>query len=98
MKIDVFNMETFAESLEGAAILRHAFEHGANNITQRLAPETGDDDALGGFLLMILDWKESMIVRMVFNSEELTHLLAVLKTLDGLTVLDAFETEGMSVH
>ena len=98
MKVDVFPMQEFAESPEGAAILRHALENGAKNITQRLAPATDQDDALGSFLLMLLDWKNSMIVRMVLDSEELTHLLAVLKALDGMTVLDAFQTEGMTIQ
>jgi len=98
MKVDVFQMETFAENEAGAAILKHAFENQAQNITQRLAPETTEDDDNGGFLLMLLDWQNSMIVRMVLDTEELSHLLKVLKALDSMTVLDAFETEGMTVN
>ena len=98
MKVDVFQMETFADTPEGAAILRHAFEHNAKNITQRLAPETTEDDDNGSFLLMLLDWKNSLIVRMVLDDDELKHLLSVLKNLNAMTVLDAFATEGMTVQ
>ncbi len=98
MKVDVFQMEAFAATDDGAAILRTAYKTGARNITQRLAPDNDEDDVKGAFLLMLLDWTNSMIVRMTLDTEELSHLLTVLKSLDGMTVLDAFATEGMMVH
>lgn len=98
MKVDVFPMENFADAPGGADILRHAFLKGATNITQRLAPETTHEDGNGGYLIMLLDWKNSSIVRVILNEIELGDLVEVMKSLHGMTVLDSFQTKGMTVQ
>lgn len=98
MKVDHFTMDSFGDSQEGAAILRTAHENNAWHIIQRLSPTNSAESKEGAYLLMLLDWPSGMIVRMIFTAEEMNNLSAALNNLNGLGVLDAFETEGATVH
>jgi len=94
MKTDRFSMETFTESAEGRAILQTAHANDAWHIVQRLAPANSSESKEGAYLILLLDWPNGMIVRMVFNSKEVNNFTAALTTLKDMTVLDAFDTEG----
>lgn len=98
MKVDQFTMDSFSESREGGEILRTAHEGNAWHIIQRLAPCNSSESKDGAYLLMLLDWPAGQIVRMIFTVDEMANLTAALTTLNGLGVLDAFETEGATTH
>ncbi len=98
MKVDQFTMESFCKSREGAAILRAAHEGGAWHIIQRLAPVNSVESKDGSYLMMLLDWPTGQVVRMVFTAEEMNNLSTALNALNGLGVLDAFETEGATIQ
>jgi len=94
MKIDHFPMDNFAASAEGSAILRTAHENNAWHIIQRLAPSNSAENPDGAYLVMLLDWPAGMIVRMVFDHEEVSNLSTALNSLKGMDVFDAFDVEG----
>ena len=98
MKITTIPMEAVAQSLEGASILRAAYENNSQTITQRLVPTNDEEDHDGGYLVMLLDWKDGSIVRIVLDGDELTKLTDTLKSLVGMNVLDGFATEGVTVQ
>lgn len=98
MKVDQFTMDSFGDSREGAAILRTAHEGNAWHIIQRLAPANSTESKDGAYLLMLLDWPAGQIVRMIFSADEMNNLSTALNNLNGLGVLDAFETEGATVQ
>lgn len=98
MKVDTFTMDSFSESREGSAILVTAHENNAWHIIQRLAPTNSFESKDGAYLLMLLNWTDGAIVRMIFTAEEMNHLSKALNNLNGLGVLDAFETEGATVQ
>ena len=98
MKVDQFTMESFAESREGAAILRTAHEKNAWHIIQRLAPANSHENKAGAYLLMLLDWSNGLIVRMIFDADEMSSLHTALGSLNQLGVLDAFDPEGATKH
>ncbi len=95
MKIDHFSMDSFAESREGAAILRTAHNGNAWHIVQRLAPANSHESKDGAYLMMLLDWPNGMIVRMIFDASEMDSLTQALTVLNGMGVFDAFDTEGV---
>ncbi len=98
MKVDTFTMDSFSESAEGSAILRTAHESNAWHIIQRLAPANSVESKEGAYLIMLLDWPHGQIVRMIFEVDELSNFSMALNNLNGLGVLDAFETEGATVQ
>jgi len=98
MKVDTFSMDSFAESLEGSAILRTAHENNAWHILQRLAPTNSAESKDGAYLLMLLDWPTGTLVRMIFTAKEMNNLTKALNSLNGQGVLDAFVTEGATVQ
>ncbi len=98
MKVDQFTMDSFSESREGAAILRRAYEGNAWHIIQRLAPANSHESKEGAYLLMLLDWPSGQIVRMIFTADEMNNLSTALNNLNGLGVLDAFESDGATVQ
>jgi len=98
MKVDQFTMDSFSESREGTAILSTAHENNAWHIIQRLAPANSTESKDGAYLLMLLDWPAGQIVRMIFSADEMNNLSTALNNLNGLGVLDAFETEGATVQ
>ncbi len=98
MKVDTFTMDSFAESREGTAILRTAHDSNAWHIIQRLAPANSSESKEGAYLLMLLDWPAGQMVRMIFSAEEMNNLSTALNNLNGLGVLDAFETNGATVQ
>ncbi len=98
MKVDQFTMDSFADDRAGSAILRTAHENDAWHIIQRLAPANSSESKDGSYLLMLLDWPSGQIVRMIFSAEEMNNLSTALNNLNGLGVLDAFETEGATIQ
>ncbi len=98
MNVTLFPMDKFAESPEGKAILQAAYASNSSNITQRVAPINSSQDADGLYLLLLLDWASGMIVRIMFDKKEIDALQAGLKAIASLGVLDAIDTEGMTVH
>ncbi len=98
MKMDTFSMDAFSDSLEGRAILQTAALSHAWHIIQRLAPSNSSESKDGAYLVMILDWKNGMVVRLIFDSDEVNNLSEALKSLCGMEVLDAFEVEGATIQ
>lgn len=98
MKVHIIPMDEFAQSREGKIILQVAFQHNATNITQRLMPTNNAEDRNGLFMVMLLDWPNGMIVRVMFNADEIQNLATAVTALAGLDALDAYETEGATIH
>lgn len=98
MNVRLLPMDKVASNSEAQNILRHAHEDQQIFITQRLMPEKSDEDPEGGYLLMVLDWEHGMILRMVFDGDEIIQLTTILKGLSGMKVLDGFETKGETVQ
>lgn len=95
MKTDVFTMEAFSKDDVGRAILANAHTNRAWHIVQRLAPTTSEDDKNGAYLIMLLDWPNGIITRMIFNQEECESFSNAVKNLAGMGIFDAFEMEGV---
>lgn len=95
MKTDQFSMDTFAENIEGRAILATAHENNAWHIVQRLAPVNSKVNPDGAYLIMLLNWPDGIMTRMVFNAEEVKGFAHMIQVLAGMSVFDAFETEGV---
>lgn len=91
-------MDSFSDSLEGRAILQQAALNQAWHIIQRLAPSNSEEAKDGAYLVMILDWKNGMIVRFILKGAEVEDLSTALKSLAGMEVLDAFEEKGATKH
>ena len=87
-------MEAIAETAEGKQILQIAYENNTMNITQRLVPRGSGDDPEGAYLVMLLDWPNSTIIRLVFTGDEIIKLTAALNSLAGMKVLDGFDETG----
>lgn len=95
MKTDVFSMDKFAESHDGRAILATAHTNHAWHIVQRLAPANSAENPDGAYLIMLLNWPDGIITRMIFNGEEITNFANMTNVLASMSVFDAFETEGV---
>lgn len=98
MKVNLIPMDKVSETPEGKRILSIAYENNSQTITQRLLPSMAGEDEDGGYLLMLLDWPNGMIIRLVFDGEEVVNLTNSLKSLAGMKVLDGFSEEGATRH
>jgi hypothetical protein len=90
-------MTAFASSEDGAAILRVAHDEGASHITMRLRPEDSDEKD-GAYMVLLLDWDEGIILKLVLNHPEISGFTAALQDLEQMSVLDSFEVEGSTIQ
>ncbi len=95
MKTDQFSMDKFAETLDGRGILSAAHQSDAWHIVQRLAPANSKENPDGAYLIMLLNWPDGIMTRMVFNAEEVKSFAHMLQVLASMSVFDAFDTEGV---
>ncbi len=98
MKVRIFPMDEFMQSRDGKQIMQNAYDSNATHITQRMMPTNSAEEKDGTYLIMLLDWMNGMIISVVFTADEIKKLSSDIASLAALDVLDAFDTEGATVH